>query len=84
MPGYVWTILVHLSCLLASLFGTPKYMSLSAWQWAREREGRWNLHRPIDWLFFALAREVGHCQDAWEAWTLIAASVEPESDQRPA
>lgn len=81
MAQYLWSIAVHLSCLLASIFGAPRYMSLSAWQYDLEMEGRWNIHRAIDALFLAAIGEDRHCERAWVTWCWIAAAIRVEEEK---
>lgn len=54
------------------LFGGSMNQTLSATQYQRKRDGKVNLVRLIDAVFFW---ERGHCEEAWIKWQIINRAI---------
>ena len=59
------------------LFGGRNNQTISAGQWRRKREGKFNFVRIIDTIFWM---EPDHCQISWIKWTIINNAINQYDD----
>ena len=69
MIRYLGRVTIAFSIFLNSLFGGRNNQTLSAQQYERQRQGKWNLCWIIDKLF--AFEGTGHCLEAWIKWQII-------------
>lgn len=72
MSTYVNRVAISFSILLNSILGGKHNQTLSATQYNRKREGKFNICWLIDKIFFL---EKDHCQESWIKWIIIHEAI---------
>lgn len=72
MSTYANRVATSFSILLNSILGGKHNQTLSATQYNRKREGKFNICWLIDKIFFL---EEDHCQESWIKWIIIHEAI---------
>jgi hypothetical protein len=72
MKSYLDRVGISISILVNVLFGGKSNQTISATQWQRNRDGKYNICWLIDRIFWF---DSDHCMGAWVKWKIIHTAI---------
>jgi hypothetical protein len=77
MRAYLKRVLIAFSIFINVLLGGKVNQTVSATQWQRKRDRKWNLVWLIDAIFY---KDIEHCMEAWVKWQIIHQAINSRTE----